>query len=205
MKGKKIFRGLMYILLAMILFFQVLGLIAVIWGPEIFGAAAPQKLQEARLLVPAWILAVMLIYGAVVLCKLWKKQEKKSLIPMTCAIVGTALAVIVTLTLSAALEVQVANSNVSQNYLQGLTGWKLFWRHYSLAIVAFITAIVSFVHFKNLRSERIRVENEGYTEHFAIDGDAIFADEEEQPAKKSGKKLSKKQRKELRAKENGGN
>ena len=204
MKGKKILNALMYILLAMVLFFQVLGLVAVIWGPEIFGTAAPQKLQEARGLIPSWILAVVLIVAAVVLCKVWKKNEKKSLIPMACAIVGTALAVIVALTLRAALQVQVANSNVSQSYLQGLTGWKLFWRHYSLAIVAFITAIVSFVHFKRLRSERIRVENEGYTEHFAIDGDAIFGDEEEQPEKK-GKKLSKKQRKERRAKENGGN
>ena len=204
MKGKKILNALMYILLAMVLFFQVLGLVAVIWGPEIFGTAAPQKLQEARGLIPSWILAVVLIVAAVVLCKVWKKNEKKSLIPMACAIVGTALAVIVALTLRAALQVQVANSNVSQSYLQGLNGWKLFWRHYSLAIVAFITAIVSFVHFKRLRSERIRVENEGYTEHFAIDGDAIFGDEEEQPEKK-GKKLSKKQRKERRAKENGGN
>ena len=204
MKGKKILNALMYILLAMVLFFQVLGLVAVIWGPEIFGTAAPQKLQEARGLIPSWILAVVLIVAAVVLCKVWKKKEKKSLIPMACAIVGTALAVIVALTLRAALQVQVANSNVSQSYLQGLNGWKLFWRHYSLAIVAFITAIVSFVHFKRLRSERIRVENEGYTEHFAIDGDAIFGDEEEHPEKK-GKKLSKKQRKERRAKENGGN
>ena len=205
MKGKKILNALMYILLIMVLFFQVLGLVAVIWGPEIFDAAAPKKLQEARGLIPAWIIAVLLIGAAVVLCKVWKKKEKKSLIPMTCGIVGTALAVIVALTLRAALEMQVSGSNVSQNYLQGLNGWKLFWRHYSLAIVAFITAIVSFVHFKNLRSERIRVENEGYTEHFAIDGDAIFADEPEQPAKKCGKKLSKKQRMELRAKENGGN
>ena len=205
MKGKKLLNALMYVLLVMVLFFQALGLIAVIWGPEIFGAAAPQKLQEARLLVPSWIMAAVLTFGSVVLCKVWKKKEKKSLIPMTCAIVGTALAVIVALTLRAALQLQVSNSNVSQNYLQGLNGWKLFWRHYSLAIVAFITAVVSFVHFKNLRSERIRVENEGYTEHFAIDGDAIFANEPEQPAKKSNKKLSKKQRMELRAKENGGN
>ena len=178
MKGKKILNALMYILLAMVLFFQVLGLVAVIWGPEIFGTAAPQKLQEARGLIPSWILAVVLIVAAVVLCKVWKKKEKKSLIPMACAIVGTALAVIVALTLRAALQVQVANSNVSQSYLQGLNGWKLFWRHYSLAIVAFITAIVSFVHFKRLRSERIRGENEGYTEHFAIDGDAIDDEEE---------------------------
>lgn len=204
MKGKKILNALMYILLILVLFFQVLGLVAVIWGPEIFGTAAPQKLQEARLLIPSWILAVVLIVAAVVLCKVWKKQEKKSLIPMACAIVGTALAVIVALTLRAALQMQVAHSNVSQNYLQGLNGWKLFWRHYSLAIVGFIAAIVSFVHFKRLRSERIRVENEGYTEHFSIDGDAIFGDEDE-PAKKNSKKLSKKQRKEQRAKENGGN
>lgn len=204
-RGKKLLGVLMYLLLAMVLFFQVLGLIAVIWGPQIFGAAAPKKLQEAHGLIPSWIIAVVCIVTAVVLCKVWKNQEKKSLWPMALGIIGTALAVIVALTLRAALELQVANSNVSQNYLQGLNGWKLFWRHYSLAIVGFVTAIVSFVHFKRLRSERIRVENEGYTEHFAIDGDAIFGDEAEEPTtKKHTKKLSKKQRKQLREKENGG-
>lgn len=204
-KGKKILNVIIYALLAMVLFFQVLGLIAVIWGPQIYGAAPPKKLQEAHGLIPAWTIAVVLIVAAVVLCKVWKNKEKKSLWPVVMGLVGTALAVIVALTLRAALEEQVANSNVSQNYVQGLNGWKLFWRHYSLAIVGFVTAIVSFVHFKQLRSERIRVENEGYKEHFVLDGDAIFADEEDtSSAKKSTKKLSKKQRKALKEKENGG-
>ncbi|MBR2319310.1 MAG: hypothetical protein IKA50_00815 [Clostridia bacterium] len=204
-KGKMILTVLMYILLVMVLFFQVLGLVAVIWGPEIFGAALPKKLQEAHGLIPSWIIAVVLTVAAVVLCKVWKKKEKKSLIPMACGIIGAALALIVALTLRAALELQVSNSNVSQNYLQGLNGWKLFWRHYSLVGVAFISAIVSFVHFRRLRGERIRVENEGYTETFALDGDAIFSDEKDTPSpKKNTKKLSKKQRKERREKENGG-
>lgn len=204
-KGKMILTVLMYILLVMVLFFQVLGLVAVIWGPEIFGAALPKKLQEAHGLIPSWIIAVVLTVAAVILCKVWKKKEKKSLIPMVCGIIGAALALIVALTLRAALELQVSNSNVSQNYLQGLNGWKLFWRHYSLVGVSFITAIVSFVHFRRLRGERIRVENEGYTETFALDGDAIFGDEKDTPTpKKNTKKLSKKQRKELREKENGG-
>lgn len=204
-KGKKILNFLMYAFLVMVLFFQVLGLVAVIWGPEIFGAALPKKLQEAHGLIPSWIIAVVLTVAAVVLCKVWKKQEKKSLIPMACGIIGAALALIVALTLRAALELQVSNSNVSQNYLQGLNGWKLFWRHYSLVGVSFITAIVSFIHFKRLRSERIRVENEGYIETFALDGDAIFGDETDTTVapKKNTKKLSKKQRKELREKENG--
>ena len=118
------------------------------------------------------------------------------------------LALLVALTLRAALPLQAADSNVSYNGLQGLNGWKLFWRHYSPIGIAVTAAAVSFVHFKRARNERLRKENEGYQEHFAMGGESLFKDEEneaEAPKETRRKKLSKKQRKELREKENGGN
>lgn len=203
-KGKKILNIVLYVFLALVLFYQILGLISVIWGSAIFGAALPAKLQEAKGLIPTWIATTILVFGAVVLGKVWKNKEKQSLIPMVMGIVGAALALIVALTLRAALPLQAANSNVSTNGMQGLSDWKLFWRHYSVVGVGLVAAVVSFLHFKTARNERIRKENESYQEHFVLDGDPLFADEEKAAPAKS-KKLSKKQRKELREKENGGN
>lgn len=203
-KGKKILNIVLYVFLALVLFYQILGLISVIWGSAIFGAALPTKLQEAKGLIPTWIATTILVFGAVVLGKVWKNKEKQSLIPMVMGIVGAALALIVALTLRAALPLQAANSNVSTNGMQGLSDWKLFWRHYSVVGVGLVAAVVSFLHFKSVRNERIRKENESYQEHFVLDGDPLFADEEKAAPAKS-KKLSKKQRKELREKENGGN
>lgn len=203
-KGKKILNIVLYVFLALVLFYQILGLISVIWGSAIFGAALPAKLQEAKGLIPTWIATTILVFGAVVLGKVWKNKEKQSLIPMVMGIVGAALALIVALTLRAALPLQAANSNVSTNGMQGLSDWKLFWRHYSVVGVGLVAAVVSFWHFKSVRNERIRKENESYQEHFVLDGDPLFADEEKAAPAKS-KKLSKKQRKELREKENGGN
>lgn len=203
-KGKKILNIVLYVFLALVLFYQILGLISVIWGSAIFGAALPAKLQEAKGLIPTWIATTILVFGAVVLGKVWKNKEKQSLIPMVMGVVGAALALIVALTLRAALPLQAANSNVSTNGMQGLSDWKLFWRHYSVVGVGLVAAVVSFLHFKSVRNERIRKENESYQEHFLLDGDPLFADEEKASPAKS-KKLSKKQRKELREKENGGN
>lgn len=205
-KWKKIGRVALYAFLALVLFYQIMALIAVIGGPALFHAALPEKLREAKGLVPTWIAMLGLIGGAIILCKVWEKKEKKSLIPMVMGIVGAALALIVALTLRAALPLQAANSNVSYNGLQGLSGWKLFWRHYSPIGIGVVTAVVSFVHFKRVRNERIRQENESYEDHFLTDSDPLFTDEEkDDTAKQSRKKLSKKQRKELREKENGGN
>lgn len=204
-KWKKIGYIALYAFLALILFYQAMALIAVISGPAMFNAALPEKLREATGLVPAWIIMIGLVGGSVILCTAWKNKEKKSLIPMVMGIVGAALALIVALTLRAALPLQVANSNVSYSGLQGLNGWKLFWRHYSPIGIGVVAAIISFVHFKRVRNERIRQENESYEDHFVMDSDPLFADEEkDDTAKQSHKKLSKKQRKEQREKEIGG-
>ena len=206
-KGLKILNIFIYAFLTLILIYQIMGLVSVIWGPTLFGAAPPAKLQEAKGLIPSWVLMTLLVGSSVVLCKVWKNREKKSLIPMVLGIVGAVLALLVALTLRTALPLQAADSNVSYNGLQGLNGWKLLWRHYSPIGIGVISAIVSFVHFKVTRSERLRKENESYQEHFVMDGEPLFADEENVALAQKGthkKKLSKKQRKELHEKENSG-
>ena len=80
-KGLKNLNIVIFAFLALILLYQIMGLISVIWGPKLFGAAPPAKLQEAKGLIPSWVLMTLLVGSSIVLCKVWKNQEKKSLIP----------------------------------------------------------------------------------------------------------------------------
>ncbi len=200
-KGKKFLSILLYVFLAAVLFNQVMGLISVIAGPAILGVTAPAKLQEAKGLIPTWIIMVLMVSGSVVLSKMWKQQEKKLLIPLILGLAGGVLALLVALTLRAALPLQIADTNVSQSGLQGLSGWKLFWRHLTPIGIGIGSAIVSFIHFRKLRSERISREDESYQDNFALEADILSAEPTE--PQQSRKKLSKKQRKALQ--ENKGN
>ena len=190
-KFKPILRVLLYLLLVMILAMQVLGMAGT-------ALSSVTELTERPWLIPLWITAVCVITASLALCKTWKTNEKLSLIPVALGIVGAAMAVVVALTLQGALPEQVAATNISKSGLQGLNAWKLLFRHYSLAIVSGVTAIVAFVHFKNERDDRIRKENESYVDRFTPDADPTM----ETPAPR--KKLSKKQRKELREKQENG-
>lgn len=180
-KLKKFANGVMYAALSVVLFFQVLGLI----GTSLSDVTA---LKESKWLIPVWIGAVYLIGMGIVLCKVWKKKEKLSLVPLVLSLVGAVMALAVALTLQGALPPVYAN-NVSLHGWQGLNGWRLFWRHYSLVLVAVITAIVTFVHYKTLRDDRIRQENEAYRETFRFDDELSLTDEE--GGKKGGKKQKK--------------
>lgn len=191
-KFKPVLRVLLYILLAVILAMQVLGMVGT-------ALSSVPELQERPWLVPLWIVSVGIIITALVLCKVWKNKENLSLVPVALGIVGIALSLVVALTLQGALPEQVAATNISKSGLQGLNAWKLLFRHYSLTIVSGVTSIVAFLHFKNLRDERIRKENDSYVERFIPDADPTA----ETPDNR--KKLSKKQRKTLREKEMGGN
>jgi uncharacterized membrane protein YkvI len=183
-KIKQFFNVAMYVLLGFILTLQVLALIGV-------SMSQVTAIKEAKGLIPSWIGAIYLIGMSVLLCKVWKKKEKLSLIPMVLGIVGAAMALVVALTLRAALPLQAASTNVSLTGVQGLNGWRLFWRHYSLAIVGALSALISFLHYKSLRNARIRKENEAYQETFNFDKDNPLLAEDD----KKGKKKSKKERK----------
>ena len=181
-KIKKFFNTLMYVRLGLILTFQVLGLIGV-------SMSNVNAIKESEWLIPTWIAAIYLIGMSVLLCKVWKKKERLSIIPLILGVVGAFMAMIVALALRAALPLQVAGTTVRWGGLQGLNGWRLFWRHYSPAIVGVIAAVVSFIHHKSLRDERIRKENESYKETFNFDEDnPLLAKEEPKKEKKKSKK-----------------
>ena len=203
-KGKKFLNILLYIFLTLVLFYQVMGLISVTAGPAILGASAPAKLQAAKGLIPSWILMTIAVGLSVVLTKVWRDQEKKLLIPMILGLTGAVLALLVALTLRAALPLQIADTTVSQTGVQGLSGWKLFWRHLTPIGIGIGSAIVSFCHWRKLRSERILKEDESYQENFALESGIPSTEAGNATAPQNTKKLSKKQRKLLQEAENSG-
>lgn len=185
-KLRRFFDTLMWVTLGFILTLQVLALIGV-------SMSEVKAIKAAKGLIPAWIVAIYFIGMAILLCRMWKRKEKLSLVPMTLGIVGAVLALVVALTLRAALPPIAAGTNVRDGGLQGLNGWRLFWRHYTPIIVGAVTAIVSFTHYKSLRDDRIRKENEAYKETFNFDADNPLLAKDEDESK--GKKKSKKERK----------
>lgn len=185
-KLRRFLNTLMWVFLGFILSLQVLALIGV-------SMSDVKAIKAATGLIPTWIAALYFIGMAILLCRLWKKKEKLSLVPMTLGIVGAVLSLVVALTLRAALPLIAAGTNVSASGVQGLNGWRLFWRHYTPILVGAVTAVVSFAHYKKLRDERIRKENESYQATFNFDADNPLLAKDEDESK--GKKKSKKERK----------
>lgn len=188
--------------LFILLFLQLITWFSSTYGSRFVGSTPPAKMLENPWLGPLWLFTILLIVAAVVLCRVWREQEKRSLIPCVMAILSIAPALVVALTFRT-----VYDGVLTREGAIALSSWKMFWRYYMLIGVGLVTAVVSFLHFKGSRDARIHKENEGYKEHFVLDGDPLFKDEESTilTAPKQSKKLSKKKRKELRDKENDGN
>lgn len=182
-----------YPLMALLLFYQIMG----IWGVAISDVTA---LQEATWLIPTWVAMVVLVALPLLLYKVWKDKEILTLFAMAVSVVGAVLALIIALTLQAALPLQASATNISATGEQGLDALKLITRHYSPMAVGLATAVVAFIHYKQNRDARIYQEESGYEAQF-VDEDFAPADDGE---KKGGKKLSKRQRKALREQEESG-
>lgn len=197
---KKIGKIVLYILLVLILFYQVMGL----WG---VATSDVKALKEATWLIPVWVMMVVLILAGLILYKVWKDKEYLPLITLGVSIVGAGLALIVALTLQAALPLQVAATTISQSGMQGLDGWKLMTRHYSPAVVGVVVAVLSFIQHKQAAEARVLKENDAYEEQFAGEESTLFGGDTPSVGapKKDGKKRSKRQRKALREKEESGN
>lgn len=187
-----------WILLGIVLFNQAMGIFALAFGEELVGATPPAEIRKATWLVPLWLFTTLLIVLAIILCAVWKKKEHLSLIPMGLGIIGAVLALVIALTFYAPYDMVLnRDGELAQ------TDWDWFWRHLSLVFVSLITAVISFIRFKTLRDARIRKENNAYEDQFApAEGDDPVA--ELAAEKRRNKKLSKKQRKALREKENSG-
>lgn len=181
-RKSEFWKGVMYALLGVVLFFQIMTLIALVFGTSIVDFSPPQRIREATWIVPVLITMVILLSAAVVLCKAWKRKETLSLVPAVLSTGGTVLALIIALTFRAGYDDVVnATGDIA------LTDWEWFWRHCTPIIVGAVTATISFMHHRGLRKERIRKENEAYLETFNFDEDDPLAEEPKKEKKKSKK------------------
>lgn len=181
-----------YPLMALLLFYQVMGIIGV-------SISTVEALVEATWLMPVWIVMIVLIALPLILYPWWKKKEILPLVMMGMSLVGAVLALVIALTLQAALPLVVSGTSISATGEQGLDAIKLITRHYSPMVVGVVMAVIAFLRFKQNRDSRVREEEDSYTSQFADEEFAPVLDE-----KKSGKKLSKRQRKALREQEESG-
>lgn len=184
-RKREFWKGVLYALLGVVLFFQIMAYISVAYGKNLIGYEPPAKIREAGWLLPTLIAMVVILAIAIVLCKAWKNKEKLSLVPLALSLVGAVLALIIALTFRAGYD-DIANAYGEI----GLTDWEWFWHHCTPVIVGATVAVISFMHYRNLRNERIRKENEAYEATFNFDEDNPLL---EQPKKE--KKKSKKERK----------
>lgn len=181
-----------YPLMALLLFYQVMGIIGV-------SISTVPALVEATWLVPTWIVMIVLIALPLIFYWWWKNKETLPLVMMGLSLVGALLALLIALTLQAALPLQVSGTSISATGEQGLDAIKLITRHYSPMVVGLVMAVIAFLRFKQNRDSRVREEESSYTAQFVDEEFAPVLDE-----KKGGKKLSKRQRKALREQEESG-
>ena len=123
-------------------------------------------------LLPAWGAAMAAVAVGICLCILLKKRENANHIPFILALVGGVLALIVALELKSALPVKVG----TQYNNQGITVWRLIWRHLTPVAAGLLTAVAARLTRAANRAARIQAENDAYKEHYNLSGDPLFAD-----------------------------
>ena len=125
-------------------------------------------------LMPVWDVALGLVAFGIALAMGLKNKEKLNWIPLLLSVAGAILALIVALELKDALPAKVGTQYASQ----GLTAWRLIWRHLSPVAAGILAAVAARLSHSATRDERILAENEAYKEHYDLSGDPIFAESE---------------------------
>ena len=137
---------------------------------------APELTQNAWL-VPAWSASLVLLPAALVLGMLLKYKERINLLPLIMAVVGTLLSLLVAIALAKALPPLVNMNSMDQT--QGLTPWRLTYRHLTSVIAGTLIAFACYLNGKTSRDDRIQAENDAYKEHFDLSNTGVvFKDEE---------------------------
>ncbi len=168
-KGTYIFT---WFLLVISTFFQFIGIAGT---TDLFGMFG--KTTEINFL-SLWVLSAVLLPVAAVLCGIFSKKEKWPYLPLTLALIGAGLALIVVFSMGNVEGYQERFDAASMFGNSGLTGFRLLYRHGLPVLVGVMLAIICHLNHKNARDDRIRTEEEAYKEHYLLDGDPLFKDEE---------------------------
>lgn len=158
------------VLLAVALLFQSMAIYAVTTRETV------KELAENQWLIPVWIASLVLLILALVLGMLFKKKERINLLPLLLAAAGTLFSLLVAMALWNALPSQVNLNSINQ--IQGLTVWRLIYRHLSSVAAGLFIMVACHLNGKASRDERIQRENDAYKEHYDLSGKVLFKDEE---------------------------
>ena len=164
----KVCNWIAIVLLAVATLFQGFALYAVCTHDEAY-------LTENRWLLPLWIAALVLLPAALVVGLLLKKKERINWIPLIMAGVGTLFSLLVALALHDALPSQVNLNSINQT--QGLTAWRLTYRHLSSVAAGLFIMVACYLNGTASRDERIQLENDMYKEHYDLSGSPLFKDD----------------------------
>jgi len=140
--------------------------------PAGYGYVSIFAIEGNEWMMPTWDVALGAVAIGISLCMAFKKRENANWIPLILAVVGAVVALVVALELKSALPAKVGTAYD----VQGLTAWRLIWRHLSPVAAGVLAAIAAWLNRAASREERIWAENEAYKEHYDLSGDPLFAD-----------------------------
>ena len=187
----KFLQILAIILLVIATAFQLLALLG-----GVLGNAELQK--DNPWLVTMWAAALLLLPVAALLSRLLGERGKLPVLTLVVAALGTLLTLLVALALQDAFPPQL--NSVGET--QGLTPWRLIYRHYSSVAAGALLVVSALLDLIENRQVRIRRDNEEYKSIYDLSGDVLFkddstlgldsfADQQDGPKKKRKRSLRK--------------
>ena len=144
--------------------------------------------------LPVWIASIVVVLVSLILCKALYKKEKGTLIPFALSLIGAGISLVVAVHLKGLLPEIVG----LQYETQGLSNWKLIWRHLTPVFAGVLIAVVSWMNHVEARRLRIAAENASYKSVFDLPEDPVFhaaPDEEENAPRRLKKSLRRKKNK----------
>lgn len=154
------------VLLVIATIFQLLALLGGVLSND-----AIQK--ENPWLVTMWVAALVLLPVAAVLIRLLAERRAWPVLPLVLAAVGTLLTLLVALALQDAFPAQLNSAGETQ----GLTPWRLAYRHYSSVAAGVLLIASAILHLVENRLVRIRLENDEYQSIYDLSGQVLFKDD----------------------------
>lgn len=158
------------ILLVISTCFQALALCSVV----LIESTPAEVFTDNPWLVPMWAVALVLLPVGFFLCIGLREKKNWLILPLVVAAVGSLLALIVALALKDGLTPQINQLGNTQ----GLTPWKLCYRHLSSVAAGVLTVLAAVLHMAACRAEKLRQQEGAYKSIYNLDGSPLFKDKD---------------------------
>lgn len=160
------------LLWAVALFALLIAVLGTLLIPMGEGYVSVFETEGNQWLMPCWILSVVGLAVAGGLCIALKNKERLNLLPLLLAVAAAVVGLIVALAMRDALPERVGTQYASQ----GITAWRLIWRHLTPVIAGVFLALSAWLNRLANRNERLRAESDAYKEHYDLSGAPLFSD-----------------------------